>query len=49
MNPEPNLETVLLALKALYHSADASEKERASKWLEEFQKSVGLTINTAVE
>ena len=40
MNPEPTLDTVLHALKALYHSPDANEKDSASKWLEAFQKSV---------
>lgn len=45
MNPEPTAETVLLGLKALYHSPDATEKENASKWLEEFQKSVSCWNN----
>lgn len=40
MNPEPTTDTVLQALKALYHSPDTSAKEHASSWLEQFQKSV---------
>lgn len=44
MASEPTLDTVSQALKALYHSPDASEKERASKWLEEFQKSVAYFL-----
>lgn len=42
---EPTLEAVLQALRVLYHSPDTSEKERASTWLEEYQKSVSSKVS----
>ncbi|XP_038065636.1 transportin-3-like [Patiria miniata] len=40
MDAPPTIETVIQAISALYHNPDASEKERASRWLQEFQRSV---------
>ncbi|XP_071476765.1 LOW QUALITY PROTEIN: transportin-3-like [Diadema antillarum] len=36
----PPVETVSHAIHALYHNPDAAEKERASLWLQEFQRSL---------
>lgn len=38
---EPNVEEVLRYIYDLYDNPDNSSKDRASKWLTEFQKSVG--------
>lgn len=40
MEEKPSTEEVLSAISALYNNPDKSEKERASKWLLELQKSV---------
>lgn len=40
MEQKPGLNIVYLAISALYSNPDASEKERASQWLADLQKSV---------
>ena len=40
MDSAPSLETVLVALNALYRNPDTTGKEKASVWLGELQKSV---------
>ncbi|XP_071791532.1 transportin-3-like [Asterias amurensis] len=40
METAPPVDTVIRAVTALYHNPDAAEKERASRWLQEFQRSV---------
>ncbi|XP_031340028.1 transportin-3-like isoform X1 [Photinus pyralis] len=40
MEQKPSLDVVLLAISSLYNNPDTSEKERASHWLEDLQKSV---------
>ncbi|KAL1139884.1 hypothetical protein AAG570_006861 [Ranatra chinensis] len=40
METPPSLETVYQAVYTLYHNADTTEKEKASWWLGELQKSV---------
>lgn len=42
MDPSPSLETVYQAVYTLYHNPDPQEKENASKWLGELQKSVSI-------
>lgn len=43
----PSIEDVCLAIHTLYHNPDPREKERASNWLQEFQKSVhAWTVRT---
>lgn len=39
---EPTVEEVLRYIYDLYDNPDISSKDRASKWLIEFQKSVSL-------
>ena len=36
----PPIETVCAAIETLYHNPDPREKERASNWLQDLQKSV---------
>ena len=36
----PPIETVCAAIDTLYHNPDPREKERASNWLQDLQKSV---------
>ncbi len=36
----PLIETVLQAVTTLYHDSDAKQKESASQWLQQLQKSV---------
>nr|XP_054774604.1 transportin-3-like [Lytechinus pictus] len=40
MDSAPPVDTVAAAIHALYHNPDAAEKERASMWLQEFQRSL---------
>lgn len=40
MEEKPSTEEVLSAVSALYNNPEKSEKERASQWLLELQKSV---------
>lgn len=40
MDQKPEIELVYLAVSSLYHNPDPSEKERASQWLGNLQKSV---------
>ncbi|GJQ77535.1 Trn-SR [Trypoxylus dichotomus] len=40
MEQKPSLDIVYLAISTLYSNPNASEKERASQWLADFQKSV---------
>lgn len=40
MEEKPSTEEVLSAISALYNNPEKSEKERASQWLLELQKSV---------
>lgn len=42
MDEKPSTEVVLAAIYALYNNPEKSEKERASQWLLELQKSVKL-------
>lgn len=44
MNSPPELETVYQAVYTLYTNPDPAEKEKASAWLGELQKSVSLFI-----
>lgn len=44
MEEKPAIELVLSAISALYNNPDKSEKERASQWLLELQKSVSLVL-----
>lgn len=39
---EPNLDVVLKNIYDLYNNPDTVEKEKASKWLAELQKSVSF-------
>lgn len=41
----PSIETVYQAVYTLFKDSNVTEKEKASLWLGEFQKSVSLTIN----
>ena len=43
MESAPTTEAVLEGVYALYYNPNRDEKERASKWLEELQKSVSDT------
>ena len=45
MESPPPLHTVYQAVSALYNCPDTSEKEKASLWLGELQKSVILNLN----
>lgn len=40
MEEQPGIDLVISAISTLYHNPDKSEKERASQWLLELQKSV---------
>ncbi|XP_017783001.1 PREDICTED: transportin-3 [Nicrophorus vespilloides] len=40
MEEKPNIEIVYMAISALYNNPNSTEKERASHWLRNFQKSV---------
>lgn len=40
MESVPTAESVLQGVYTLYNNPDSAEQEKASKWLEEFQKSV---------
>lgn len=40
MESPPSLETVYEAVKTLYHNQNSSEKEKASQWLGDLQRSV---------
>ena len=40
MEAAPPVENIVHAVQTLYHNPDASEKERASNWLGQFQRSV---------
>lgn len=42
MDASPSLETVYQAVYTLYHNPDPAEKEKASQWLGELQKSVSI-------
>lgn len=42
MDSSPSLDTVYQAVYTLYHNPDPSEKEKASQWLGELQKSVSI-------
>lgn len=44
MDQKPTLDIVFLAVSALYNNPNASEKERASQWLNDLQKSVSNEI-----
>lgn len=46
MEQKPSLDIVYLAVSALYNNPNASEKERASQWLGELQKSVSIFVKT---
>lgn len=40
MEQKPSLEMVFMAVSSLYNSPNTADKERASQWLGELQKSV---------
>ena len=42
MDQPPDLENVYSAVYTLYHSLDKSEKEKASSWLTDIQRSVRI-------
>lgn len=42
MSDEPSIELVLQNIYNLYNNPNTSEKENASKWLSEYQKSVSI-------
>lgn len=42
MDQPPDLENVYSAVYTLYHSLDKSEKEKASSWLTDIQRSVTI-------
>lgn len=42
----PTAEAVLQSVFTLYNNPNKQEKEAASKWLEEFQKSVSMRVLT---
>jgi len=44
MNSSPPLDTVYQAVFTLYHNPDPAEKEKASLWLGELQRSVSMTF-----
>lgn len=44
MDQKPSLDIVYMAISALYNNPDTNEKERASQWLADLQKSVS-TVN----
>lgn len=44
MDSPPSLETVYQAVIALYKSQNWSEREKASQWLGELQKSVSFVV-----
>jgi len=44
MNSSPPLDTVYQAVFTLYHNPDPTEKEKASLWLGELQRSVSMTF-----
>lgn len=46
MDQPPNLEIVYLAVHTLYHDPTSGEKEKASQWLGDLQKSVCTHTNT---
>lgn len=46
MASPPSLETVYQAVVALYHNQNWSEREKASQWLTELQKSVSFSNAT---
>ena len=39
-SPPPSTEEVVAAIQTLYHGVDPKEKEAASRWLHELQRSV---------
>lgn len=45
MDQAPPIETVYQAVNTLYNNPNTSEKEKASQWLGELQKSVSFNIN----
>lgn len=44
MNSSPPLDSVYQAVFTLYHNPDPAEKEKASLWLGELQRSVSIVI-----
>lgn len=44
MEVAPSTESVFQGVQALYTNPNKDEKEKASKWLEEFQKSVSKIL-----
>ena len=46
----PPIETVCAAIETLYHNPDPREKERASNWLQDLQKSVfAWKVSTSIK
>lgn len=41
----PTIDTIYQAISALYDNPNASEKEKASLWLGDMQKSVSIPLN----
>lgn len=48
MEAAPTCEAVYQGVYALYNNPDNAEKEKASKWLDLLQKSVGVWIHFCV-
>lgn len=44
MDQKPGLDIVYLAVSSLYNNPNAAEKEKASQWLGELQKSVSTPL-----
>lgn len=44
MDQKPGLDIVYLAVSSLYNNPNAAEKEKASQWLGELQKSVSTAL-----
>lgn len=40
MDQKPSIDIVFMAISALYNNPNPAEKERASQWLNDLQKSV---------
>lgn len=49
MDTAPTADLVYQGICTLFHNTNPKEKEKANKWLEEFQKSVSYTLVYLVE
>lgn len=46
METAPTAELVYQGICTLFHNSNPKEKEKANKWLEDFQKSVSYLLNS---